>query len=202
MGSVNMRRSEGAAVRRAGTLAALGSLVAAVLVASAPHARAQPTGKSATHSIGKASPMGPTTHYWYDGGVRRPLRIDPDQAARFSTGKSAAAAVVVPAAAVAAGKAATGTDAVSPLLRDENGAVRALPGGVIVTLQGEATDDASARQRLHALGLAPVRPIGTGLRTWLVAAPAGLESLALANRLHEGGQVAAQPNWWQPRVRK
>lgn len=194
-----MRLRDRVALRRPGILVAL---AAAAVLATVPHARAQPAGKSAAPPSGAPASAGPTTHYWYDGGARRPLRVDPNQAARFATGKSAPSAVLVPATTVAAGKAAGGTDAVSPLLRDDNGAARALPGGVIVTLPGEPADDTTARQRLQALGLMPVRAIGAGLRTWLVAAPAGLESLALANRLHESGQVAAQPNWWQPRVKK
>ncbi len=47
------------------------------------------------------------------------------------------------------------------------------------------------------------REIGGSGRVWLVATPAGLASLDLANRLHESGDFeSASPNWWQFRARK
>jgi hypothetical protein len=181
-----------------GRAAIAASLLAGALAAGP--LGAQTPGKSAS---GSANPTitGPVAHHWWDGGVRRPLRVDGQQAARFPAGKSAGAGVLVPAATVAA-KSGADPDAVSPVLRDDSGAARALPGGVIVTLHDAPADEADARRRLAALGVAAVRPIGADLRAWLVAAPAGLESLALANRLHESGAVAAQPNWWQPRSKK
>jgi hypothetical protein len=105
-------------------------------------------------------------------------------------------------AGLAKGSEAT---AVSPVFRDRaggQGQPRALPGGVIVRLR-EGTGDA-ARQALFARhGLQPVREQSGGTGAWLVAAPAGLPSLELANRLYESGDFAgASPNWWQPRTRK
>lgn len=100
---------------------------------------------------------------------------------------------------------------VSPVLRDALAPahVRALPGGVIVTLKAPpagtdaAAREATARSELVEAGLEPVRAIGPTDRVWLVASPAGLESLAIANRLHESGQFeSATPNWWQSRALK
>jgi hypothetical protein len=88
----------------------------------------------------------------------------------------------------------------SPVFRDASGQPRALPGGVIVSLE-EALPEAQAREHLAAAGLVPLRQIGE--RMWVVDSPAGIESLELANRLQaEGGFRFAQPNWWTPKATK
>lgn len=100
---------------------------------------------------------------------------------------------------------------VSPVLSDATAPAdaRALPGGVIVTLKAApagtdpATREAAARSQLVQAGLAPVRTLDPSGRVWLVASPAGLASLTMANRLHENGQFeSATPNWWQARALK
>lgn len=173
-------------------------LLSAFCVTALP-AHAQPVSKSAA-AVGSA-PKDSAAYYWYDGETRRTLRIDGSSVARFGPqAKSARAAdVIVPAEF--ARKDVSPSETVSPLLRDEAGQPRALPGGVIVTLPTDTTE-LEARQQLQALGVQPVRAIGAGTRMWLVAAEPGLASLQLANRLHETGQVSAQPNWWQPRAKK
>lgn len=115
--------------------------------------------------------------YWYDGATRRPLAPD----ASATTKDTGSAAFV---------------------LRDAQGRPRTLPGGIIVTLRGEPSEG-EARTALVARGLQPVRPVGAGHRTWLVASGPGLSSLELANRLHESGAFeSVQPNWREERVRK
>lgn len=126
-------------------------------------------------TLALATPACAQTLYWYDGTVRRPLTVE-------------------------AGAATTkGEDVV---LRDAGGASRSLPGGVVVTLRGTPTES-QARQELAAAGLQPVRAVGAGAKVWLVAAPAGMAALELANRLHESGRFeAVQPNWKEERVKK
>ena len=147
--------------------------------------------------------------YWYDGGQRQALRLDGTQVADF---RLAAKDALRPAGDVEKSGSDTLPDGVSPVLRNVGAApgdARALPGGVIVTLQAPpagsdvAARESSARGLLQRHGLAPVRALDADQRIWLVEAPAGLASLELANRLHEsGGFESAEPNWWRPRARK
>jgi hypothetical protein len=100
----------------------------------------------------------------------------------------------------AAGASASAAQAVSPVFKDAGGRLRALPGGVIVSLRQPLAAD-EARAVLEAAGLVPLRQIGE--RMWLVDSPAGIATLELANRLQEEGRFGfAQPNWWQPKVTK
>lgn len=134
----------------------------------------------------------PTRYYWYDGDVRRPLYLDETQRATFGDRKATRDAVLGPAGARAGVQ--------SPVFRDApGGQERALPGGVIVTLEpGLSTP--RARALLVDDGLTPVRQLGEGSPMWLVQSAPGLASLALANRLHESGRYrSVSPNWWQPR---
>ncbi|HMN82235.1 MAG TPA: hypothetical protein PKA20_20240 [Burkholderiaceae bacterium] len=166
---------------------------------------------------------GPTSFYWYDGQVRRELWLESSQVVDFAA-KAANGAPLVKSSAVTA---ATGTSAsaatpggskdpsspqknggadaqrVSPMFRDTTSAAptRALPGGVIVTLRQPLEPD-EAREFLKQRGLVPVNQIGNSAM-WVVESPAGLESLALANKLFESGEFAgAAPNWWRPRALK
>jgi hypothetical protein len=91
-------------------------------------------------------------------------------------------------------------DRVSPVLLDETGQPRALPGGVVVVLPGEM-DDGAAIELILAAGGTPLRRIGRTL--WLVQSPSGLQSLEVAETLLQSGRfTAVEPNWWSPRQRK
>lgn len=137
-------------------------------------------------------------HFWYDGDQRRALRVDPDWVADFRGSKPEFERRETSAHSAKSSGPAPG---VSPVLRDESGDPRALPGGVIVRLRD--ADLADPRRALIEAGLEPVRAIDPQQRTWLVASAAGLESLELANRLHESGRFAVvTPNWWRPRALK
>lgn len=178
-------------------------------------------------AIDAARAAGPTNFYWYDGQVRRELWLESSQvvdfAAKAANGAPLIKSSAVTAAAATTPTAKTGTEAtngtatnpsspqkggadeqkVSPMFRDTTGAAptRALPGGVIVTLKQPLAPD-EARAFLEQRGLVPVSQLGNSAM-WLVESPAGLESLALANRLFESGEFgAAAPNWWRPRALK
>ena len=142
----------------------------------------------------------PAEHYWYDGGQRRPLRLDPARVADF--GARGGPMLQTGPAAVAKALDAQAAGSVSPVFQDGGGGpARALPGGMLVTLR-QPLDDAQARAWFSARGLTPVRRIGT-TATWLVQTAPGLAALKAANALHEGGEVAgAEPNWWQQRALK
>lgn len=157
----------------------------------------------------------PTEHYWYDGNVRRPLWLESAQVADFSRPGPDASKVLEPAglrtaapSKQAGGGAPDSTmagEAISPVFKDAadaGGRLRALPGGVIVTLK-QPLADPQARQFFKDRGLVALRPVVEGSGMWLIESRAGLDSLQLANRLHEGGEfAAAAPNWWQPRTLK
>jgi hypothetical protein len=135
------------------------------------------------------------THYWYDGAQRRSLTLDSEKVVVFTEKASPQIRIK----SLVSEKSLNETPA--PLFSGQ-GDQRSLPGGVIVTLAGNHSE-ASARALLVADGLQPVRMLGDNTNLWLIASPAGMESLNLANRLHESKKYqAAQPNWWQPRVKK
>ncbi|NLD69950.1 MAG: hypothetical protein GX644_14195 [Limnobacter sp.] len=201
--------------------AAIAALVAALSGASPAAAAAQP-GKPA----GPASPAATSSAvtkaestsadapadsalYWYDGGRRQALRVDGEQLADF---RRSAKDSLRPAGDVEKSPSGSLPDGVSPVLRNAGAAAgdaRALPGGVIVTLQAApaggdaAARESTARELLQGRGLTPVRALDAMQRIWLLESPPGLPSLELANRLHEsGGFESAEPNWWRPRARK
>lgn len=148
---------------------------------------------------------------WHDGERSREIRIDPARVADFRAPPPAGKSAVVRARSDAE-KAAPGLPAgVSPVFVDPDaaGQIRALPGGVIVTLkQPPAGNDVAAREeqarrQLADAGIEPLRPIGPDARRWLVASPPGMPALELANRLQESGVFeSASPNWWKPRALK
>ncbi|MCD6671409.1 MAG: hypothetical protein LT106_01000 [Burkholderiaceae bacterium] len=180
------------------------ALTAAIsLVASLQTACAQVAppngGASSTSGANGAQHAGAGTQqrFWYDGENRRELQVDPDWIVDFRATRPN----LERRATQNAEKEATLAPGQSVVLRDETGAPRALPGGVIVRLH---ESDVGKAQKLFAeLGVVPVRALDPQQRTWLVEAPAGLESLALANRLHDSGRFeSAAPNWWRPRALK
>lgn len=148
--------------------------------------------------------------WWHDGERRRDLRIDPAQVADFRTARAGKSAPLR-ARSEAEKNASSLPAGMSPVFVDPGapGQVRALPGGVIVTLKrppagnDAAQREADGRRQLAAAGLQPLRPIGPDARRWLVGSPAGMPALELANRLHDSGDFeSAAPNWWQPRALK
>lgn len=184
------------------------AIVIAALVAALPGLpeRAAATGTAEAGGPRKQAlaAHGAATHYHYENGQRRALRVDPGWIADFASPprKSPGQAAAPMKRSIGGEKAlAALPPGASPLLRDEHGAPRALPGGVIVRLR--PADRASARERLAAAGLLPLRPLAPDGSAWLVDAPAGLAALDLANQLHESGRYeSAAPNWWRPRALK
>lgn len=159
--------------------------------AAPPAARVSKSVRPGTVQATPASPLA-----WHDGAVRRPLVVEPSLEADFTPRAGKDASPIRPVGTVAKSVSAL----TSPVLRDETGRLRALPGGVLVVLAAPL-DDAGARVLIGRAGAVPVRALGAS--TWLVEAPAGLASLELANRLHATGLFAsAQPNWWVARTLK
>ena len=186
-------------LRRILVIPALASLflaqtACAATTAADPSMPANAPASAAAASTSKAT----AERFWYDGEHRRPLQVDPNWVVDFRNAKPD---LEKRSARTDAEKSDELLAGVSPLFRDPNGEPRALPGGVIVRLRDADLDD--PRKALADAGLEPVRPIDPQQRIRLVASPAGLESLALANRLHESGRFeAVTPNWWRPRALK
>jgi hypothetical protein len=149
-------------------------------------------------TIAKRAPA--PTHAWIDGTTRRPLTLDGTLQADFSPRGPGPKGVL----RTAHGPLKDVSTALqSPVLRDETGRARALPGGVLLVLPGppDLPDEAAARALLARHGAQAARTLAPGI--WLLPAPAGLASLELANRLAATGAfVSAQPNWWVERTRK
>ena len=157
--------------------------------------------KAAAAPLGTGAKDAPV-HHWYDGDVRRAVRIDPGLVVEFD------GAPRLKAAPAAAGAAATidpaPTQGESPVFvdADSGNGPRALPGGVILTFE-RALTRSEVDDLLAPFDTRVAHPIGTDGRRWLAASPAGTASLDLANRLHENlAGATASPNWWQPRARK
>lgn len=136
------------------------------------------------------------THAWHDGATRRDLTLDATLEADFSPRAGRTDGVLQPAGTAPAAAAAL----VSPVLRDDAGRARALPGGVLVILKAPL-DDAAARALFERARATASRRVSDSV--WLLEGPPGLASLALANQLHDGGLFeSAQPNWWVQRTLK
>jgi hypothetical protein len=143
------------------------------------------------------------THAWHDGTAIRMLTLDPTIEAYFAAGLLPQDRVPRPEGSVLRPAGSTDRDAaaqVSPVLRDESGRPRSLPGGVVVVLK-TPMDETSARALISQTGAVPLQALSD--RLWLVQGPVGLGSLRLANQLQAGGRFeSAQPNWWMPRTLK
>jgi hypothetical protein len=136
-------------------------------------------------------------HGWFDGATWRPLTLDAGVRADF-TGDASGKSVALRAAAGPLKDVPTALQ--SPVLRDESGRARALPGGILVVL-AQPLDEPALQRLLERHAVAPPRRVND--RIWRIEAPAGLASLELANRLAASGDFAAvQPDWWVERVRK
>lgn len=143
------------------------------------------------------------THAWHDGTTFRTLSLDPTLEACFTADSLPQDRVLGPEGRVL--RPAGSTDRaqaahISPVLRDESGRLRSLPGGVVVVLK-TPMDETSARALISQAGAVALQALSD--RLWLVQGPVGLGSLTLANQLQAGGRFeSAQPNWWMPRTRK
>jgi len=152
---------------------------------------------------------------YYDGSTRRKLWLSPDLVAEFDPSEAGRDAVLLAdpgaveveqpqesvriwrtRAPVLTG-ARTG---LSPVLHEGSSPglpMRALPGGVVATFPG-GWDRARIDAWLGAKGLRVQEVVDEAGNMYLVATPPGLESLRVADELHETGElVDATPNFWR-----
>jgi hypothetical protein len=155
-----------------------------------------------------ASPL-----YYYDGGVKKAVEIEPEQWASTKKGAAGLRVEIRQGSAVEKSalsstsnlatkseKAALKAMPGSPVFRSADGGTpMVLPGGVIVK-QKLGSD--SAEKLLKSKGLEIERAFADS-NTFLVKSPEGISSLELANQLHESGDFeSASPNWWRERRKK
>jgi hypothetical protein len=195
------------------------ALLTAVLLSGCSALQAAPSAKGAGD---KGAPLAVGERYtWYDGDQPRQVWLDEELIAEFGAGgKTDTMRSVSPQAQevptdqrgvrlwrVPAGSAralaqlrSAEAGKYSPVLRDGTDAqarMRALPGNVIVHLN-PSWSEAQVSAWLEQKGLEPVRKLSFGTNVYLLRSAPGLESLELANRLYESGEVvAAIPEWWQ-----
>jgi hypothetical protein len=174
---------------------ALQSLAVITVLCTSTLALAQNNKDVTTKAAAASSSSASSNHYWYDGAERKSIALDSSRVVRFAAdGKTS---ILAKALSQEKSVGLTSSETESPLFV-ENGRRRALPGGLIVSLK-QARDAQDAREQLMARGLTPVRMIQGDAqgRNWIVASPSGLETLTIANRLHESGVFASvSPNWW------
>jgi hypothetical protein len=172
------------------------AIAVAILAASMTQACAQAPTKETS---------GP--HVWYDGGKPRAVQLDEALVAEFDSKSEPTATPVLRSNGVRvwrreddAATRAVATGNTSPVFRDsEGGAMRALPGNVIVRLD-PAWNDGQVDAWLAANRLSALRRLPIGGNVLVVASPPGLAALELANRLQLSGKVvSAQPEWWEQR---
>jgi hypothetical protein len=163
-----------------------------------------------------------TPYYYYDGGKKLPLTLDPALLAEFNTTGtfSPVAAALTGATAIRVSGTATlynipqnqqnstavinlinGNSSVSPVFHPGSslsGPLLALPGGVIVEFNG--WDDAKVRSWAATKGYTIQQRLevpGPQNDWYVLQTPAGLASLNTSNALYESGEViSASPNWW------
>jgi hypothetical protein len=163
---------------------------------------------STTQACAQAPTKAPSGDYiWYDGGKPRALHRDDGLVAEFDSKAELVGKPVLRSNGVRiwhrqedAATRATASGKTSPVFRDsEGGAMRALPGNVIVRLD-PAWNAAQVNDWLAGNGLTGLRRLPIGGNVLVVASPPGLAALELANRLQLSGKVvSAQPDWWEQR---
>jgi len=183
--------------RRADVRALAAALAWTVLAGSAVAQAAEPAASAAAKTASGGKRAAPS-HAWHDGATRRPLVLESGWGADFSGALSGKSVAIRPASGGALKDVSPSLQ--SPVFRDEGGRLRALPGGVVVTVR-EGLDEPAVRALLASNDARSTRRLGE--HAWLVESAAGLPSLELANRLAATGAfVAAQPNWWVERALK
>lgn len=200
------------------------SKILAMVIASALSLNAMAFDKPA--ASGKvAAPQLSQPYVWYDGNREQTVWLNPRVVAEFNPGKQGASAVrsadasakMLPmkrghgavrlwqmnnAGGAAVRSLVTGNPSgkYSPVFHDSStssGAMRALPGNIIVYLnpQWNATE---VNNWLNAHKLEAVKKLEVGPNIYVIKTGPGLEALDTANTLYRSGEVkAAFPDWWQ-----
>ncbi len=159
---------------------------------------------------------------WYDGNQKRSVWVNPHIMAEFSTPtkeatikSSTTSNVKTPMPFVRFIEIKTDTNSLqavkqspeksqlSPVLHNvasTTGTKRALPGNVIIQMNPDWSQE-KIENWFKKYNLTAIKPLTFAPNAFLIQSKAGLESLNLANKLYETGDVIlASPNWWQERA--
>ena len=158
---------------------------------------------------------------WYDGDQKRSVWVNPELLAEFSDSTQTSEQSSTESSSKKVNTAPTfvrfltiksDTTALkstekqqSPVLHSTaslSGAKKALPGNVIVQMKPDWTMD-QIHTWFQQQNITAIKPLTFAPNAFLIQSNAGLESLNLANRLYETGDVVlASPNWWQERAKR
>lgn len=147
---------------------------------------------------------GMQAYTWYDDGTPKRVFLDRSLVAELgSSAGGAQRAIRIRQRAAAEAERSSDAAHTAPVFRDsEGGRLRTLPGNIIVRLHPQ-WGEAEVQSWLVGQGLTELRRMPFGRNILVVAAPPGMASLELANRLQQSGSVvSAQPDWWHQSVRR
>lgn len=195
-----------------------------VIVLIAPHISFAMSSTTKTDTHNKQAEKTLQQYTWYDGNQKRSVWVNPNLMAEFNvptkeaTVKSSSTSNLTTQmpfvrfieietdtnALQTSGKSQEKTQR-SPVLHNTastTGPKRALPGNVIVQMQHNWSQEKIERW-FKQYNLTAIKPLTFAPNAFLIQSKAGLESLNLANKLYETGDVVlASPNWWQERVKR
>jgi hypothetical protein len=167
--------------------------------------------------------MAEDSYYWYDSGVKKGLHMDSELVADFDSASDEESAVrkanpnasrvkgqhggtklwkvASPKSAVKKSAAMKPGAGVSPVFREgghPGGRIMSLPGNVVVFFKSDWSEQ-TVKDWVAAQNLEIVDKLNIGKNAYVIKTGPGLESLNLANKLQESGEVeSATPNWWKP----
>ncbi len=156
---------------------------------------------------------------WYDGSTQRKIRTQPNLLVEFKEpgDKQSQVKDLYPEAVDVSPEstgvkiwqldASTVADATTRIKNDAPGSMvsplfqasgqrRALPGNIVVHFNPN-WNEAQIKEWITKQGLEIDSKASFGTNIYVISSEPGLESLQVANRLYETGEVAAaSPNWW------
>lgn len=178
----------------------------------------------ATTSTQATAPL-TQSYVWYDGSRERTVWLNPQAVAEINPSNASASAArnihpgakILPlkhhqsgiciwqtdntgGAAVRSLAASNPTGKYSPVFHDSassSGAMRALPGNIIVYLN-PAWDVTMVDSWIKLHKLEVLKKLEAGPNIYLIKTGPGMEALSTANQLYQSGEVvAAFPDWWR-----
>ncbi len=174
------------------------------------------TTKATSNEVAKTETEAKLQHYfWYDGNQKRTVWVNPNLVAEFnrsaqpstehSTQKIKTSPSFIRFLTIETDSTVLKSTEkqLSPVLHSSasiSGTKKALPGNVIVQMKPSWTAE-QIKTWFEKQNITAIRPLTFAPNAFLIQSNAGLESLNLANRLYETGDVVlASPNWWQERT--
>ncbi len=182
-------------------------------------------GETRPAATGRAAPQLSQSYVWYDGNRQQTVWLNPQVVAEFNPSPQGATAArsadanakMLPVkrsqggvrlwqmnntgdVAVRGLVASHPTGKYSPVFHDaptSSGAMRALPGNIIVYLN-PTWDATTVSNWIKTHKLEVVKKLEIGPNIYVIKTAPGLDALTTANALYLSGEVAAAfPDWWQ-----